>query len=350
MFFQEHRVNPVNFWQISIIVLNFLLVSSCSSLPGQPDWYNKAPQQDGILTGYGDGQSLADARQMAFSAIAQQIEVNINSQIALVRQFEENELTTKSREVTQLRVNKSLKNVKTVKQLQLGDLYFVALQLDRRPAKVILEHKLDEKGYLKRDFKGSPFIVKSPLITSLNTSSEGARLSVSLQRREREWYLTLSDILQPLDSLNNVINWDVYPGKSHPIEIVDRNENRLRAGERFQIQLELPKTTQYLTIINIYSDGRLSVLLDNQPVTAQKVIFPNNNELFLEAMPVYPGQADRDTYLALGSIEKIDTTPFPKSTDSIESGESAYVLDKFIQWLDQQKLNSLSSLYIEITP
>ena len=343
-------MNSYNFRKISILLTFLLVASSCASLPSQPDWYNRPLQNDGILTGYGEGQSLSDARQMAFSTIAQQIEVNISSQIALVRQFEKNELTTKSREVTQLRVNKSLKNVKMVNQQQIGGQYFVALQLDRRPAKVIIESKFKEQGYLIRDFVGSPAVVTSPLITSLSSDPDGEKLPVSLQRREREWYLAISDILQPVDDLNNVTNWDYDPSRSYPIQLVGRNENRLKVGDRFQIELELPESANYLTIINIYSDGRLSVPLDNQSVNSRQVIFPNEPGLSLEAAPLYPGQADRDTYLALGTTEKIDTTPFRKSTDRAVSGEDAYVLDKFIQWLEQQRLESLSSLYVEIYP
>ena len=350
MFSQVLKDNSYKFQQISILLILLLIASSCASLPSQPDWYNKSLQNDGILTGYGDGLTMADAREMAFSTIAQQIEVKIESQIALVRQFEENELTTKSREVTQLRVNKSLKNVKMVNQQQIGGQYFVALQLDRRPAKVIIESKFKEQGYLIRDFVGSPAVVTSPLITSLSSDPDGEKLPVSLQRREREWYLAISDILQPVDDLNNVTNWDFNPSKTYPIQLVGRNENRLKAGDRFKIELELPESANYLTIINIYSDGRLSVPLDNQPVNSRQVVFPNESELSLEAAPLYPGQSDRDTYLALGSTEKIDTTSFRKSTDRVISGEDAYVLDKFIQWLDHQRLESLSSLYVEIHP
>ena len=352
MFSQVLKDNSYNFRKISILLAFLLVASSCASLPIQPDWYNRSLQNDGILTGFGEGQSLSEARLMALQNIAQQIEVNISSQIALVRQFEENELTTKSREVTQLRINKSLKNLKMVNQQQIGDLYFVALQLDRRPVKMILERKLQERGYLKRGFVGSPAVVTSPLITSLSSDPDGEKLPVSLQRRDKEWHIAIAtlDILQPLDDLNNIINWDFDTSKSYPIKLVDRNENRLKAGDRFQIELELPESANYLTIINIYSDGRLSVPLDNQPVNSRQVIFPNEPRLSLEAAPLYPGQADRDTYLALGTTEKIDTTPFRKSTDRAVSGEDAYVLDKFIQWLEQQRLESLSSLYVEIYP
>lgn len=227
---------------IFLILIAVYGLTACTSVPNQPVWYNKSSPLDGILTGYGEGQSMSEARQMAFSTIAQQIEVNISSQIALVRQFEQNELTTKSREVTQLRVNKSLKNVKRVKQQQIGNHYYVSLQLDRRPAKMILEHKLQERGYLKRDFVGSPVIVTSPLISSLNTGVGGENLSVSLQRRDREWQISISDILLPVDNLNEVINWDFNPSKSYPIQLVGRNENRLKAGDRFQIELEINPT------------------------------------------------------------------------------------------------------------
>ncbi len=328
----------------------FILLLSCQTMPKEPQWYNALPSTDGILIGYGQGKSQVEARQMAFSAIAQQFEVQIESEMAMVKQFGEDQLKTSAREVTQIKVNQDLKNVSTLRESHSGDAYYVALQVDERPIKLVIEGKLRDKGYRNPAFNGPEVISKSPLLTSLQSGSQENMLDVSLQRSSEQWQIAIADVLQPVTDLSEVLNWNHTPAKSLHLSVIDKQENRIQAGQTFRLKLEMPELDQgYLSLFNIYSDGRLTIALDNQPISEAAMTFPDH-PLWLKASPLIPGQPDRDTYLAIVTEQNVDTTQFRKTGDQVVKGEEAYVLHKFINWLETQPILEMSALNIEIYP
>ena len=325
-----------------------LLLSACSSMPVEPLWFNQISHQDGIIIGYGSGADAEESRQQAYSAITQQIEVDVSSQTAYVRQSDNDKLTTKTREVTQLKSSRTLKNVQTLHQEQVGDQHYVALQYDQRPLEHILSVKLSALGQAPT-FSGSPVLTHSRLISALDQGGANVTLPVSLQRKEGQWQLVIDNIIQPIDDLEPVTHWAFNKNPGFNLELLNRTESRLKIGEEFHLSIEIPVGIDYLTLFNVYSDGRVVALLDSQPVSAAKLVYPKSPYL-LEASSITPHQSDRDLYLAVGSDSKIDTTLFRKSSDRPETGEASYNLDKFINWLDAQSIRSISPLYVEIYP
>jgi hypothetical protein len=335
-------------YPLAILVFATIL-SACQSAPTVPLWYNNLPVSDGVLLGYGQGHDLQDAKQMAFSTIAQQFGVEIESEMAMVKQFGEDRLKTSAREVTQIRFNRSLKNVTTIKETMSGDTYFVALKVDQRPLKLIIDSKLKAKGFHEPGFQGSHILTSGPLLSALRAENSTTTLPVSLQREGDQWQLVIADIVQPIEDLADLLNWHNLKHGGLSLSVLGRNENRVRIGERFQIGLNLPATSRFLTIFNIYSDGRLTVALDNQIIDDTQVIFPQK-PLYLEASSIYPDEFDRDTYVAIVTAEKVDTTRFKKAADTMIAGEEAYALHKLIDWLERQPITAMSALNIEIYP
>ena len=301
---------------------------------------------DGIIVGYGTGTSLDQAKQTARRSIVQQIEVTVSSQTAFVKKTDDDQLSIQTMESTQLKSTRTLKNIQTIHQEQIDELYYIALQIDQRPAGVILDSKLDDP----RTFSGSPVITGSRLINSLDAKS-GTVFPVSLLRKEQQWLLSIDVVLQPIEDLTAVTNWEINQIPGFTISLAKKTENRLKAGEAFQLSIKATEVMKYVTVFNIYSDGRVVTLLDNHLMTNGSLQYPSttsHNQLV--ASPVFLGQADRDLYLAIGSEEKIDTTKFRKTTTHPEIGESSYNLHKFIHWLDDQRILAMSPLYVEITP
>gem|GEM_PF-7100286 len=354
----RNGLHPDYKWKIELIAIVTkplfffacaIILSSCQSRPSTPIWYNSMSVEDGVLLGYGQGENLQEAKQMAFSTIAQQFGVEIESEMALVRQFGDDELKTNAREVTQIRFNRSLKNVTTIQETQVGNTYYVALKVDQRPLRVIIDSKLREKGYQAPRFAGSQILTTSPLLSSLQAETPENTLSASLQREEGQWQLVIADIVQPVEDLTDLLNWNSQPHDALSLSIVGKSENRVKSGERFQIGLNLPTDSSFLTIFNIYSDGRLTVALDNHSVGDTRFTFPNK-PLYLQAESIYPDQFDRDTYVAIVTPDRVDTTRFKKSSSNMITGENAFMLHTLIEWLDRQPITAMSALNIEIYP
>jgi hypothetical protein len=328
----------------------FLMLPACTSTLGKPDWYDKSSSSDGIIRGYGVGEDENQARQDAYKSISEQIEVRVTSQTALIKKFDNDQISTQTREITQLKSTHILKHVETIHLEQVAELYYIGLQQDRRPIKQQLESKLNELGVTAPTFSGSPVITNSTLMKSLGSES-GVKLPVSLQRKEYQWYLAIGELLQPIEDLADVTNWSIKPNSSMTISLVGKDENRLKSGEDFQLSINSQNDINYLTVFNIYSDGRVVTLLDNKSISTLTTLYPETgSENQLIASPIMPGQKDRDLYLTIGTKRKIDTTLFSKTTALLETGEESFNLHKFINWLDSQSVVSIAHLYVEIFP
>ena len=349
MLYREPPGKPVKITNLTLLLITLLFVSACSSLPSEPLWFNKISQEEGVILGYGSGKDATQSLQQAYRAITQQIEVDVSSQTAFIRQSENDQLTTQTREVTQLKSSRTLKNVQTVQQEQIGDQHFIALQYDQRPLEVVLRSKLVLLGHTSPSFSGSPVLTHSRLLKALDSDARESSLPVSLQRKEGQWHLVVADLLQPIDDLDPITSWDFNKDPEFTIELLGKSESRLKSGEEFHLSVTVPYSIKFLTLFNVYSDGRVVALLDNKTLTESTLIYPELPYL-LEASPIIPYQADRDLYLAIGTERKIDTTLFRKSSDRPESGESSYNLDTFINWLTEQTILSISPLYVEIYP
>ncbi len=338
--------------KISATFLVFAIIYSlvaCQSTAKVPLWYNQLPSVDGILLGYGQGKELSEARQMAFSSIAQQFGVEIESEMAVVKQFGQHQLRTSAREITQVKVDQKLKNVMTIKEEKINGAYYVALQVDERPLKLVIEGKLKEKGYINPGFKGPDPIVKSPLVSALQSEAPDVFLDISLQRKADQWQVAIADILQPVDDLSEVVLWNQSSGSQLGLRLLSTPENRIKAGNSFKIRIDTPNLSGYVSLFNIYSDGRLTIALDNAKVAASSIIFPDP-PLSLKASSLIIGASDRDTYVALLSDQRIDTTQFRKSGNQVVQGEDAYQLHKFLSWLTKQPVIEIAALNIEIYP
>jgi hypothetical protein len=334
---------------INLALPLLLMLPACTTAPGTPDWYDKSASSSGIIRGYGVGEDENQARQDAYRSISEQIEVRVTSQTALIKKVDNDQLSTQTREITQLKSTRILKHVETIHLEQVDELYYIGLQQDRRSIKQKLESKLNELGVTAPTFSGSPVITNSTLMNSLS-SEAGVVLPVSLQRKESLWYLAIGKLLQPIEDgdLADVTNWSIKPNSSMTISLVGKDENRLKKGGLFQLSIDARNDISYLTVFNIYSDGRVVILLDNKSTNTLTTLYPET--YYLEADPIIPDQKDRDLFLAIGTQRKIDTTLFSKTDYQIETGEKSFNLHDFIDWLDMQPVTSMAHFYVEIYP
>ena len=86
MLYRQPPDKLVKFTTLTLLLITLLFVSACSSLPNEPLWFNKISQEEGVIIGYGSGKDATQSLQQAYRAITQQIEVDVSSQTAFIRQ------------------------------------------------------------------------------------------------------------------------------------------------------------------------------------------------------------------------------------------------------------------------
>ena len=343
-----------------------LFISGCASniepISSSPSWFLSLPTQNGRVVGYGKGDSYQSAKHEALADLAEQREALVNSEIALLRKSNPDDSTsTSSVRTIQVQSEKRLTGAKTLQQEELNGLYYIALQLDLRPTPQIiadaLKKSLNITSDTRIDWQGSPYLTQGALIQDiharLNLSESASVLQtihVSLDRNNDGWFISLNDIVHPLDELDNLLNWKIHTQQGYGLTLKASAEPRIKSGSAFQLQIKQPTEERYLSLFNLYSDGRLSVALDNQP-SDQTRLFPDDAAgIELAATPLIPNTLDRDLYLALWSAAPLDTTPFIQTQSVIAERDTAFQLHRLLAWLEEQSLIAMQPLYIEIHP
>ncbi len=349
------------------LLLCLIAVVGCSasvpqtSEPVPPSWYHHLPTESGRIIGYGTGDSYRAAKHEALADLSEQREASVNSQFALLRKSDRNNATTSSIRTIQVESEKRLLSVKDLKQVERSGIHYVALGLDIRPTPQIMAEALQQgwQGDNPRSiqWQGSPYILQGQLIREIEArlqfnpaADHDYPAHVALNRENGRWILSINSVVQPLNDLSHLLEWSRGDVAGYGLQLLDKPTPRLNNGEPFTLVAQQPQGTHFLTLINIYSDGRLTITADNRRVQTTTTIPAEGDGLELIATPLNPNQSDRDLYLALWSQQPIDTTPFMQTQYSIAETEQGYQLHRLLPWIEQQPLLAMHPLYIEIQP
>lgn len=333
------------------LLLFSLLINACSSGPQIPVWFNKSSNTDGVLFGYGSGGDYKSARQGALEELSQQLEVSVKSQCAIITSTNQEIYKSRSECFNSLRSSRSLKNTRVLHKKKQAENHFVALQLDLRPLEQILRHKLEKNGIKQRRFKGSQVLLRSPLLTRLKTDDSGVTLSTALQRQQDQWFLSVGDFLQPVADLDELTNWSIKKHLGLQIILDGKKENRVREGTPMTLRIQKPENIKFISLMNVYSDGRVVTLFENLDIDGEEFLFPDPSlNVEMIAGSIIPNSKDRDLYLALISHEALDLTRFPRGENLPSFGKLSYNLHTFLDWVERAPIVGIAPIYISIEP
>ncbi len=344
-----------------------------------PNWYKErtyVSDVELIKIGYGKGNTRDEAMNQALNRIARQLGVKVKSvQRQSVKSIKEKEETIKEQFQSQVKISteRRIKNFDNLKTEAINGTYFSAYKVDRRPLEQILAAKLKSK--LPEDsppatikWEGPEPLVDGSLMDSVENrlvdSSDGSGKStfrVSLSRANEQWIISVGPVNQPLENPDfaRLLAWSHDKNESLSVELMpeklSRGHNRLHQGDKFYFRVKSKNPGGYHALFNIYSDGRISVLKGATELKEQQFV-PNQEKLdegeIFRANLIEAGKTTFDVYLAVSSAESFSATEFSylgKALEMVE-GESAYRLDRFLQWLEQKNWKDVEAITVQVLP
>ena len=362
----------------------FLLLVSLSAF-ATPKWYEMTSyySHGSLYYGYGEGETLKDAKLNAASEISEQISTTISSRIQIEASLEDDTYKNRIKTDTTSISNATLKEMHLLKKSMEDGRYYILLEYryttplwfeqrsvdaplfskvgygfgsdptqahsnainDLKAQHIVLDvkkmHTLKSDKVNKKYFyavgqqdvqqlpcttKQNPFLNRSPLIKRANTLTP-CPYDYSLQHLNKRWYLHYKSILFPLSTQKFDAFFIDMP--SAKVELKS-SQSTLVEGDGFNLYLKSHEVG-YLTLFNVYEDGRVGVLFENRAVKeGESFLFPSqeSKQEFVATL-MTPTKATKDLYIAVLSRGRQELSAFEQQ-ESMIIGEQEFRFNEVI--------------------
>lgn len=306
-----------------------------------------------LIRGYGIGADSATVKLSALKDIAERINVRVQGETESMESMTngkvDRQFSTTTRLVTELQVEDAVQIC--IDNKDPAGLWHAVFELDTRPPVFRLGQRL---GAALRSpgqivFTGNTHLVRSGLARELASSvtighasaGEEVSLPLRLRRQHGGWYLMAGTEQVRLrdEDLFKALEFPHSPEVLLTLlnnNAQDRPASQLVEGDRFSLRIDAGRTG-YLSLFNIYADGRVSLLAANETLRSPSPsVFPEAGHTF-EAGLLAPGVPTRDIYLAAVSEAPLDrmTMHRLRVEQGQVSGEDSYQLEELLALLDQ---------------
>lgn len=321
---------------VFFIALGLFLVA-CQSQPKDlnyyPDWYANEGQlalASYEVLGLGEGRSLAEARARAKEMIAQTLLSRVESSFESVSSDEVSKIEAKLKVTSDL----ALQNLKTLKQEQQADVFFVALSFSNLDFAQRVKEKLQLKTCQTEE--QNSYLAKTPLFYKLNNAL-GCKLNFRLVRQNQAWHLASQ---QQLFLLNRGELEELFISSTHKDLSLLAPKKIFKDGESFYFKIHAKKSG-YITLLNVYENGIVTLLQPSVKYQAEMQIPPVEDLTEFEAGLLYDGQDTHDLYVAFLTEQPLDTSRFEHAHENLANSESTYKLNELLELMHQHPYTSL---------
>ena len=316
-----------------------LLFVGCGNPKPQsyPQWYNHRELQSVVkyeVIGYGQGNTIKKAEANAKEDIAQTLISKVDSSFTSERSSHNGTITDINEAKLKITSNLNLHNIRTIKQEQLDNLFYVALKYENldlayRIKTTIGSFQCNEKQH-------NNYLLQTPLIKKL-TASIGCELDFKLDRRNEAWYLKYKEHLFLLSESEFE---ELYFTKTNDNFEFLANKKVLTDGDSFYLTLN-SKENGYITLLNVYENGITTLLQPSTPIKDTIQIPSKDSENYFEAGLVKDGVNTYDLYVAIYTKEPLDMSRFEYANEDLAESELAYKFDELIQVMSEYEYSSI---------
>jgi len=315
----------------------------------------------GRVIGYGEGRSVAEARQQAYQHIVEQLRIQVATESVSTVEKVNAQVDTRFVQKISSSGEAALQDLETVctDELDPNGRVHVAVMLDRRPLTVRLVERVLERadtGFGHSLIGPAPLLRSVPLQTLASSvdgpDSGSATMPVSLHYAAGRWQLLVGRTHIPFsdDELPQLLNWNALADDGLAIQIVDIAApgavQSLHEFDEFRVHV-VADQTGLLTLLHLDENGIVTLLRGNQPITPDaRTVFPDSPRV-LEAGLIKSGQATHDTYIALQSAGKLDLALLQKSD---ADGNPQQALVALLNLLAEAQFTSVRAEVVSVRP
>jgi len=320
--------------KIIIYLLITLLFVGCNTPKPQdyPQWYENRTLHSAVkyeAIGYGQGKTLQEAQAIAKEDIAHTLISRVDSSFTSVS------TDKKSTNKANLKITSklSLHNVKTIKQVQLDNIFYVALKYRNLDLAYRIKTTVTNIECIE-DYDS--YLSQTPLIKKLTTSI-GCEIDFKLDRRNEAWYLTYKE---HLFLLSDDEFEELYVSRTNDSFEFISNKRILTDGDSFYFTLN-SKKSGYITLLNIYENGIVTLLQPSIPIKNSIQVPSRDSENYFEAGLVKEGVNTYDLYVAIYTKKSLDMSRFEYANKDLAESELAYKFDELIDVMHQVEFSSV---------
>lgn len=335
-----------------------------------PDWYVSLRSEKNILRGVGEGESLAEADAMALADISRQMQVHVKSRIESRTEDTDGSVHRRVAQEVALETSRQIHRADRTYHAPRSGVHYVALEVDLRPDADILAERIRRRWGGEGlslpetlNLEGPKALTQGEMarrLRQLLTSPEGSgtrSLPLSLSRRDGGWVLGLCSESLPIAEVKGLFDFSVHTSGDMELFMENpsgkRYPNRLHHGDEVVFRMEGPFASGYLSLFNVYPDGRVSLMEDNLGVKGGGARIPEpSGEYFTNAI-LEPGVAQLDTYVAVLTQRPGSLVRFRHLSDveGLMEGEGSYGAEVLADFLDRLPEDSaVSVLVVETRP
>ncbi|MEA1983926.1 MAG: hypothetical protein U9N39_10310 [Campylobacterota bacterium] len=313
----------------------FLFVACGTPEPTQtPSWLHKLTASKKYeVIGYGQGSSLPEAKASAKEEIAQTLISRVES--AFVSKTQSAKVGS-SESVATLKVTSklNLNNIKTLKQEQIGNVFYVALVYENLDLAYRVKTTLESIECKRGD--SSSYLYQTPLLKKL-TATLGCEVAFRLDRRNESWYLKHKE---HLFLLSDEEFEELFVSKQNTNFAFVANKKILQDGDSFYFTLKSSKNA-YITLLNVYENGIVTLLEKSKRVENSLQIPSKKSENYFEAGVLEEGRDTYDLYVAIMSDKPLDMSRFEYADEELADSELAYKFDELLLKLESYEYSTI---------
>ena len=319
-------------------MIKFLLASLLSvQLFAAPSWFYKLQDENAnVYIGYGVSSSGVKAKQEALNDIASQIFVSvdnsINSQVSDVNGHVSSVNESKSSQKSFA----TLSDYKLLKFEYKDGEYYVALSYENIPSLDKFVRKVQQlKPSSPTTMMSSNKYLQSTFISKELQRKIGRKIDFELVRKDKKWFIKHKSVMQVLDAKDFSKFFTTKSNSSIKLKTNKKN-NILHDGDKFYFEV-MSKEDGYVTLLDVYEDGTVAVLMSNIVVKKARVEkMPDEEfESVPEATLLKNCEETYDLYIAVFSKKRLTFESFAEADDDLISEEKYKNFDTLIGLLDE---------------
>jgi hypothetical protein len=326
--------------------------SSLEDFAKSPGWYNNLQKSGKEIIGYGQGESEEIAKKRAYSDIANQIGVKVNSEFEKLATCNQNSKLSSSAECKERRslsssqkANHLIAGAETFKTQRVKNIYFVALKYRNESFSQGFKRKFQQfRGECLKgvDEVQNSYLLNSKLFQDLERKI-GCYPRVTLSEKDAIFFLETDQFSHRFFNLEDLF----FTKKSSPVDIkiIDTNGGNIENGDQFDIEITSSENG-YVTLLTIYKNGEVYLYEKDIPVKKGKVssISENSNGFYAGLFEGEKHQTDQIVALFSKNKDSFSTFFAVKYEDNIDEHIEFMKLYK-IFYEDIQFTTALMELY-----
>ncbi len=313
------------------LYIKFVFIVFPLFLYATPSWYGKnSTINKNEIVGYGESQSIKEAKQNALKEIATTITVDIKSSKKLSKFSSDYIYEKKFSESSYQKSNAILSGVRFIKQEEYNNIWYVKAIYDNSPLSMKIKKLLPEK--LSNEIQNN-YSKNSTLFQNLKDEIK-YDLDYKIIRKDKLWQIKYKDIILP------IVEKDfekLFYNKSNKMITLKTNQEIYKEGDELSFKIKIAKKG-YVSILYSEVNGKVGVLLSNFKA---KLSFDypakESEDIFIIENPTK--KIVKELYVAIYTKKPIALDEFENIGEDLLD-ESNYTFNRLINILDRVQFST----------